>query len=100
MSNLWDSRRPDAPKAIMPRAARQRSDALRIRLWRRGTGAFGIGALMIAAILLPMTGCRDEFDPQQYGEVIHEVPSIHKDGGRYPLPQLEDPDDDPSKTGE
>ncbi len=49
--------------------------------------------LAIAAgflLVLPLVGCQPSLDPDQYGEIIYEVPRVPGADKPYPLPQLED----------
>jgi hypothetical protein len=79
MLSLIDRRRPRTAKGIMFGTA----------LWAT-----------LAAVFLPTAGCSRQLDPKEYGEVIHEVPTIHTDGRPYPLPELEESDEKGDKTGE
>jgi len=53
----------------------------------RSSGAWAAGAV----VLVLVAGCAPELDPQQYGQVIYEVPRVEGADKPYPLPQLETP---------
>ena len=50
----------------------------------------GGGALLAFASVL-LAGCNPALDPNDYGEVVTELPQIEGADKPFPLPQLEDP---------
>ncbi len=60
------------------------SVAWRVRRW----WASGKAAWLLACLVA--VGCAPALDPQQYGEVIHELPEIEGADKEYPLPELEE----------
>jgi hypothetical protein len=59
--------------------------ALRFRRLQRSSP----GVLLVALVLVG--GCAPSLDPQEYGQVIHEIPKVEGADEPYPLPQLEEP---------
>jgi hypothetical protein len=50
-----------------------------------------IGSLPLALALAG--GCQQKLDPQEYGQIIPDLPKIKGAQKRYPLPQLEEPEE-------
>lgn len=49
--------------------------------------------LAVAAVVL--TGCETKLDPQEYGEIVYELPKVKGADVPYPLPKLEESEDGP-----
>jgi hypothetical protein len=46
-----------------------------------------VGSLFLAVSL---AGCQPKLDPAEFGEVVHELPTIKGTEKPYPLPQLKE----------
>jgi hypothetical protein len=62
---------------------------------RRVTLQSGATAFLLAWAAL-LIGCDPPLDPEQYGQIVNDVPQVEGADKPYPLPQL----DEPTKTDE
>ncbi len=65
---------------------------------RRPLGLHRVCGICFGLLLTaPLAGCDPPLDPETYGRVIYDVPKVPGSEKPYPLPELEESEDEAAK---